>query len=536
MRLKALLVDDETKILDNLQHVLPWRDMDIEVVGLAKNGIQALEQVDEHRPDLILCDIRMPVMDGIGFLEALSGKDSQAEVVMLTGYQDFEYARSVIRLGARDYILKPFDYDELTSVIGRLAASIRARRFERTSEEQMLGQAMELAYEKLLYDMLMDYGAVFPHDMVAENMSELAHVRYLMLLADVNEYAQQYSQAAEQNRKLWNFAIRNVLKDALSMKGLRHAVLQTREGEWCILVERREADGEMAEEDCRRLAAHLQMSVLDHVKIGLSFGIFLKSLTMEELPQAFKSLQRNVHLEADSNGSILVYGKDGSRETNRSQLWETIEALVSALKMCDRCRIDEALMLLTQQFYELSGQSLAHVEKMAYFIVLHLLREMRELDVLSAGQEQEIWSMMEQSDRVKDLLAVVRRIVEVSQRTAMGKKNGDVLMHAAKDYIRRGLSRDLGIEEVARAVGISASYFSLLFKQHFGSTFVEYVTAERVEMAKSMLLLTDKSVTEISRLVGYSERRYFNKVFQKLTGEIPSEFRENRKRGIREGT
>src|SRR5690606_28838419 len=107
--------------------------------------------------------------------------------------------------------------------------------------------------------------------------------------------------------------------------------------------------------------------------------------------------------------------------------------------------------------------------------------------------------------------------------TLSRKKTGDVLMHAAKDYIQRNLSRDLGIDELADHLGISASYFSLLFKQHYGSTFVEYLTAERMEIAKSMLLLTDKSVTEIGRSVGYAERRYFSKVFQKCTGEIPSE-------------
>lgn len=530
MKLKALLVDDEAKILENLQLVIPWQELDINVAAVARNGVQALEMVERHRPDLILCDIRMPVMDGIAFLEALAGTESEAQVVMLTGYQEFEYARSVIRLGVKDYILKPIDYDELTAVIERLAASIRARRYERTSEEQLFGQAMELAYEKLLYDMLMDYGAVFPHDMVGGDLSGLEHIRYLMLLADFNGYAQQYRLAPEQDRKLWNFAVRNVLKDTLGMRGLRHAVFQTREGEWCILAERKDTDGEVTEEYARSLAGQLQKSVLDHVKIGLSFGIYRTPLSMQELPAAFRSLQRNVHLASDREDSVLVYGEKESGGASRDRLWETIDELVSALKRRDREAVDGSLLQLTQQFHAVPCQSVAQAEKLAYFIVMHLLREMRELDVLSAAQEQEIWSRMEQADRVKDLLGVVSRIADDSMTTALGKKSGDVLMHAAKDYIHRHLSRDLGIDELAEVLGISASYFSLLFKQHFGCTFVEYVTAERVDIAKSMLLLTNKSVSEIGRLVGYAERRYFNKVFQKLTGDIPSEYREKRKR------
>lgn len=529
MRLKALLVDDEAKILENLRQVLPWQEMDIEVAGTAGNGLQALEQVKLLHPDLILCDIRMPVMDGIAFLEALAGTDCRAEVVMLTGYQDFEYARSVIRLGVKDYILKPFDYDELTRVIGKLADAIRRDRMERTSEEQMFGQAMELAYEKLLYDMIMDYGAVIPHDMVGDDLEGLERVRYFMLLADIHEYARQYRLASEQNRKLWNFAIRNVLKDTLAMKGCRHAVLQTREGEWCILVERRLGDGEISEVEGRRLAEQLQESVRTHVKIELAFGICLATLGMEELPRAFRSLQRSVHLAEEQDCSVVVYRLGEGGEARRSALWENIAELVSALKICDRVQVREKLACVNQQLGALAGQSLAHAEKLAYFIVVHLLREMRGLDVLSASQEHEIWSLMEQADRVKDLLEVVERIVDDSLSTAMSKKSGDMLMHAAKDYIHRNLSRDISVDEVAGALGISSSYFSLLFKQRYGVTFVEYVTTERVELAKSLLALTDKSVTEICRAVGYSERRYFNKVFQKLTGELPSEYREARK-------
>ncbi|TXK74454.1 helix-turn-helix transcriptional regulator [Paenibacillus sp. N3.4] len=104
-------------------------------------------------------------------------------------------------------------------------------------------------------------------------------------------------------------------------------------------------------------------------------------------------------------------------------------------------------------------------------------------------------------------------------------------MAAAKEYIRTHYSNDFGIEDIASSLRISSSYFSLLFKQHFSETFVEYVTKHRMELAKSMLLLSDKSITDIGKSVGYSERRYFTKVFQKFTGEIPSEFREKRKEG-----
>ncbi|WP_052476090.1 helix-turn-helix transcriptional regulator [Cohnella kolymensis] len=99
-------------------------------------------------------------------------------------------------------------------------------------------------------------------------------------------------------------------------------------------------------------------------------------------------------------------------------------------------------------------------------------------------------------------------------------------MLSTKDYIERNLAAELSIDALADYLGISGSYFSLLFKQHFGETFVEYVTKQRIEMAKSLLALSYKTVTEIGQMVGYAERRYFTRVFSKYTGMLPSEFRE----------
>jgi len=529
MRLKALLIDDESNILKNLELVMPWEELQIDIVGLAKNGVAALELAKEHKPDIIFSDIRMPVMDGISFLEELRKLDQEAEVVMLTGYQDFEYARSVIRYGVRDYILKPINYDELTAVLTRIAGSIRAERQQRIMEEKRLGKAMSLAYEKLLYDILMGYSvpdsAFLQHDV--ERPYE--NSRFMMLLADFDDYSHKCRSSNDTERKLWNSAARNVLQEALIQEGLHYAVLQLREGEWCVLIELPQEASGIAAERARGWALILQQAVADNVKINLSIGVHPDLIELQQLPAIVKLLQKTVHLAADKDRSIILTSEEVSSDDDLNTLWKPAEELVSALKQNDRGEVEKKLERLQKQFKAVSNRSLARVEKMSHFIVLHLLREMRQLDVLSEAKEAEIWSHMEQAGRVKDMIAVIRQIVDESLASSMSKKQGHVMMHAAKDYIHRNLARDMSIDELSDFLGISSSYFSMLFKGHFGCTFVEYVTSERIELAKSLLLMTDKSVTEIGRSVGYVERRYFNKVFQKLTGEIPSEYREKRK-------
>lgn len=372
MLLKALLVDDEPNILRNLEAVIPWEDLQYEVVGLARNGSQALELVREHRPDLILSDIRMPGMDGIAFIKELRTFNEYAEVLMITGYQEFEYARSLLKLGVSDYIVKPIDYEELADTIGRLGEQIRGKK---RSEQQ-------------------------------------------------------------QDRRWTN-------------------------------------------------VAHLCRETADEA---------------------------------------------GSSET----LWRLTEDLVQDLKQNGGAGAEQALQRLNRIICSIPEQSFERVMPMLHFVALHLMREMREIRPLSGEDEERLWRKLDAVRSIPDIFGIIGEIVRLSLDAADKRKPSEALMDAAEDYMRRHIGDDFGVQEIADSLGISPSYFSLLFKQTYGATFLEQLTRLRMARAKSLLLHSDKSIAQIGQAVGYAERRYFTKVFQKYTGELPSDYRENR-RGTSQG-
>lgn len=525
MRLKALLVDDEINILKNLQAVIPWESLDIELIGMAKNGQLALELAKEHRPHLILCDIRMPVMDGIEFLGALREFDADAEVIMLTGYQDFNYVRSVMRYEVKDYILKPIDYDELESTIVRLAGAIRERSVEQQSMQQEWKQVFHLAYEKILYDRLVDLGGGSTRPFAKLHEIEDPSLSFAMMLVDVADYTKKERTWEEKERKLWNFAIHNLLQENLASFGLAFSVLQVRSGEWCVLIETMPPET-FDRKQALQWGELLRRAVESYLKLTIRVALHPTTVSLDNLARTYKSLQRSLNLSHEANDAVVLSEKPRANADTPEQLWDKIEEMVTGLKRCDRRRTESALKELNDSFRLLPESSFERIAPILHYLCIHLLREMRDMDVMTQAQETAIWRQIDRNQGIRETLSVINKLVDLSLDSVMKKKTSDVLMLSAKDYIERNLSTELSIDALAEYLGISGSYFSMLFKQHFGETFVEYVTKQRMEMAKSLLALSDKSVTQIGQMVGYAERRYFTRVFSKYTGMLPSEFRD----------
>lgn len=525
MRLKALLVDDEINILKNLQAVIPWEELGVDVAGTAKNGEAALTLAREHAPELILCDIRMPVMDGIQFLEELREMGSDAEVIMMTGYQDFSYVRSVIRYEVKDYILKPLDYDELGQTIGRLAEGIRERKAEQQNIQREWHQVFHLAYEKVLYDVLLEVGGGAAKPFLKQHELSGGDLSFAMLLADVADYSQKERNWDDKERKLWNFAVHNVLQEYLSSQQIPYTALQVRDGEWCVLIERMPADT-FDRAQCEEWGRQLKEAVARYLKIQLRVALHPAPVSLEKLARAYKNLQRSLSLNAGRDDAVIVPERTREQSEHSQRLWDRIEEMVTGLKRCDRRKTEGALRELNESFRQLPDDSYERVQPILHYLCLHLLREMRSMDVIQGEDETEFWKQLDRNPGIRETLTVINRLVDRSIDNVMKKKTSDVLMLSARDYIERNLSSDLSIDAMADYLGISGSYFSLLFKQNFGETFVEYVTKQRMEMAKSMLAISDKSITAIGQMVGYAERRYFTRVFSKYTGQLPSEYRE----------
>ncbi|MFC5653546.1 response regulator [Paenibacillus solisilvae] len=527
---KVLLVDDEPHITRNLVKVIPWSMLGLEITGTAKNGVEALELMQADPADLVLCDIRMPVMDGLELVRHIRKQGLPCEIIMLSGYQDFAYTRAAIQYGVKDYILKPIPYDELTGVIARVMSEQRNKRLQVKEEQRRLGRMIDLASEKVLYDVLMDYTDITPDNwLMAAQEQHLGNPRYTLILLDIDvgsENARDWREWPDKERKMWNFAVCNVLRDTLQLAGLLHAVIQMRDGEWCVLIQSREDEEPVGERQIKAWTELLLHSVQNNAKLKLQAGVFSKQAAITELSFAYKTVQRGIQLTTETVPFTIFSGEQtGGIEAGRA-LWDIAERLIGAMKRGDAAGVDEEQKRIAEQLQQAGGSAEGRLKPLLHFLALHLMRELKEADLLPPGQEESLWRKMDMRLCVKDLFAAIRQASsEGAARSTDKRKQSERQLADARTYMDRHLFRDLSVEEAASHVGLSTSHFSLLFKQSFGETFIEYVTRQRMEKAKSLLQDTLKSVAQIAKEVGYSERRYFTKVFMKYAGQIPTEYR-----------
>ncbi|WP_169085253.1 response regulator [Paenibacillus sp. PL91] len=529
---KVLLVDDEAHITRNLEKVIPWEMLGLTVGGTAKNGVEALELMEQQTFDLLLCDIRMPVMDGLELVRHIREKEMACDIIMLSGYQDFAYTRTAIQFGVNDYILKPIPYDELTGVIARVMSSQRSRQKQQQEEKQKLGRMIDLASEKILYDIIMDYTDVTADNwLLTGDEQQLKQQQFVLIVLDLDvssEKTKDWRDWSDKERKLWNFAVCNVLREKLQQNGLHHAVIQIRDGEWCVLIEV-EKTAEFNFSLINTWAEMLLDAIKSHVKLSLFAGIYRNFAAVADLSHAYKQVQQGMQITPEHD-VIALYPSDQQKSSQADQaFWETAEKIIGAVKRGDTKGVDSELNGIAELLQRMNEPSLNRVKPLLHFFVLHLMREMKEMGVFTREQEDMLWRRLDRRFGIKDLLSVIRQVTNaVSEKSMDKKKQSERSMTEAKAFLDRNLYRDLSVEETATHVGLSTSYFSLLFKQTFGETFIEYVTRQRMERAKAMLADTPKSVAQIAKEVGYAERRYFTKVFMKYTGENPTDFRSRR--------
>ena len=529
--IKVLIADDEAKVCQLICNLVDWASFDMQIVGTAANGLEALEKVRSLAPDLMITDIRMPGCDGLELIARAKAENDALEFVIISGYRHFEYAQTAIKSGVGDYLLKPIKKAELSATLEKMRAR-HLRRTEQISTEERLRLRLQSDIDKLRSGLFADLlsETPVPHTLGELNQDYHYEMRPGLFAAFLIKLDCEFSA--------FSSGALSLLEEKTS------ALFREAAGPFCydteICFQGSRAYGVLnfapdQREELRRALKNalgelsMQNSFLAGATVTIGLGETVDS--PEQIAVSLESAGRAVaeRLVAGCGQLLTAPAPKEDSLRLRAQLGELERALDAGLEVLDQPAVLAALAQFSDDLLaaELSGEAVLLGAEQAYALYL------RRLDRLGFHlpeilTEEQFSSRADLCGSAAGLFRLLRETVAVSlEAVAAERRAADTRpIRAAKQYIQEHFAQPLTLEEVSGIAGFNPSYFSSLFKKECGQNFIEYLAEVRIAKAKELLRDSNLSVAEICEAVGYLDLKYFTKTFKKATGIKPGEFRK----------
>lgn len=493
---KIGIVDDEPLVLAGLRAIIAELCPPVELAFEADNGHKALEAILQTQPDLVLTDIRMPLMDGLELMRRSRMEGYAGQFVVISSYDEFKLAQEAMDAGACGYLIKL----EMDAVM--LAQTVEKAR-ERQNRSAMAPAAQYQAMSDGLHR-----AEVLRAWVKGEAVQTPAPGRWMMLLVITAHPAQ--GQPNPQLRQ----CVQRIVED-VALRYFPGAML-AREGDEVILLcggEDQQALQQDVREMCEKIRRLLEQYFAAVARVGVS-GILE---TTSRIPKALAQVRAALRGTGAQEEWLAGAREDSVFDTLQKSICTAMQAgdlkrgskvLRQAAEGMDRLPLDQAQQLCLQLCCFVSG-----VSREGGAALATLCRDesiARCVYRLQTGAELQEWL-----EQLAGELDAIRLLQE--------KDSGDVA-DRARQYIAQNLENRFGLNDVAEALHISQGYLSAAFKKQVGMGFLDYVTSEKIRLATELLASEKYHIYEVARRVGFENQYYFSKVFRKVMGCSPSEY------------
>lgn len=534
--MRLLVVDDEPLERKAIKHIVEHSDLAIEVAGEAGNGREAVALARELKPDIILMDIKMPGMDGLTATKRIREVQTAVGIVILTAYDEFEYAHQAIKLGAVDYILKPARREDVIEVLDKVARSL---------EQQKARAEAEVKLREQLREVLPFIKTAFVFDLITGNIRGLADIRSraefleihslptMAMVIDIDGFAEVTSEYSEAEKQLLKQKVFGAIEETLSEFPSCLAIPAGGDNFVVVFSVHGADDKAIVNSVARRLGESIRETVEQTTPVTVTIGIGQCHSDVEKVHLSYREAVHARRLGSfflGRNRVILTDDVHSLHLVSDFYPFEEEKGLLEKIKWGDREGLGKAAGDLLQSIMSATRGSVekARTQLLEFLILLSRTarhsgarpEDLVSLDasarneLLEAGTVTELHLWLNRtSERYID--SVLKRFSSVGSR----------MVSDAMRYINENYAQQLSLEKVSEIVYLNPFYFSRIFKEETGQTFVEYVTKVRINRAKELLVGTDLSIASIASQTGFQDASYFSRVFQKVEGTSPTDFR-----------
>lgn len=520
--LKVMIVDNEPVIRKGLSQCFDWEGMGCDVPILASDGLEALEKLKSTILDIVISDIRMPGMDGLSLANTIMQQYPQTKVIILTGYSEFEYAQQAVRYRVADFLLKPVNEEKLHSAIQHAKALLM--------DENKLEQLNHALNQKEQENLLLEQNLFLQNMLKNQNPSTLLVLEQsARLKLDFSAfYVLNLSTLTPDNApaSLSDSCIQDAIRFLPYVFSSDLLRVLPREGDQFFFFFFSNVTGVLHDQLAEY--THMIESMTEYsVRIGVSH---LCSDAFSIANAAQQALDARHYLSIDDSKAFLFYDDiPAPNVASQEKLLSLLRQLNIALKKQSRSETRKVLLSF-EELVRVKVLTLSDVRSFvaaAYNLCVSILLNFNmestiiENKLLSLDQ---IYSTITPQNITRSLLRVTDQVFHYLNGSLT---ETDRLIRFVCDYIQANYVDDLSLEQLARVSHLSPSYLSRLFKTHTGKNISNYIQSVRMEAAKAMLESTDQKTYEIAKAIGIDDPVYFSRLFKKVTGLKPTDYRKH---------
>lgn len=530
--LKVIIADDEDKICQLIYKLIDWEQLGMSVVGIAHNGVEALELIRTLAPDIAITDIRMPGFDGLEFIEQVKEYDIPVEFIIISGYQHFEYAQKAIKYGVSDYLLKPISKDELFGTLTKMKDRYLERAEQLSHEEKMMlslknniGKLRSGFFNTILFQRVKDITLEMINKEYQYSFQEGC---FQIIAVKIDGLGQSYNS----NIKFLEEKVLQIMNGYLGKYCIDMESLFNGNICYCI-VNYKSTNRKMIRKQCKLLLDDitLQREIFENMEVTVGLGTVEEDIQKidNSLKAAVWAYEQRLILGTNRviEGEVVI-----SNQLADSKLfYDFNKSMNTALERLDNEAVVEAIRFLREGLknrVETSGYEVLQMTKEVCNLFLISMRN-NQLPVEEGDTflEKYITGANNYGSMYSLFNYLTTTIITSLDKVIDDKKQLDTKpIREAKQYIQENYMKSVTLEDVSAKIGFNTTYFCSLFKKDTGTTFLEYLYEIRINKAKDLLKETNYSVAVICEQVGYSDVKHFTKIFTRYTGLKPNEYRK----------
>ena len=526
--MNVLIIDDEIQIRKGLRMKIDWEEEGFEIVAEASNGQEALEKLKHQKVDIAITDVRMPIMDGIEFVKQCHLEYPDVKTLVLSGYSDFDYAKSSMQAGVKDYLLKPVAPDELVEALQRIRKEIVEEQEKQIEADRMVqlvhNQLEEMREQYLLYLVKEEFSElnIALERLQQLKLEELANekVRVQFVTVEIRDLENN----EEELKELW-LPFKMLCKEVAEENEATYSFYDASYGNMIHFIQRVNAEPLT---QTSRFIKNLQAKVKQFLNLESVVGIGKVVTGHTEFKNGYISALLSWSQSQVGAHSQVIEGAATNEVFDFSVDFE--KRLTNAIENVDHKALKKYMNEILGKTNNQSMLSFSFVANRLLFLLGSLAKkydiETTEINNMIWNCQQSIWELNSQSKVIEQLIHLAHLIIE-KVNDVRSSSSGAQLVENVRRFLDRHYASEISLSTLSEQFHINSAYLSEIFKTHVGQNFSDYLNHLRMENGKQFLKDPQLKIIDVAHLVGFSNSGYFSTVFKKQFGQTPAEYRKS---------